>query len=398
LTSFSACLTVQRRGRARRVAGFRVRFPAVGTRRVVLTSTGTGLAEGWRALMLIRSYAAALLPFVLAGCSEGFRTMPNHDADASILRRESPFGEIVVSGQKSAGSATATDAGDTGEEASAPVRPRGDVSSDAGAAATTPQVTPAADAAPDVNIPSDAGAVTRPSSCGAGKLGPKMASVATPSGAYCIDETEVTVADYAAFLASNPSPTLAPATVCAWKTSFVPAGVFPPPGSDTVPVSQIDWCDAAAYCTYAGKRLCGKVGGGASPYTDYAKPTSEWYFACSGGGKTTLPYGNTFDPSACVGLDYDGVGGFQPATDLAHPVGTAPRCEGALAPFDSIRDMAGNVAEWEDSCESTGGSADYCHVRGDSYREGNASTMACGYAPRMTRSYRAAFIGFRCCE
>jgi formylglycine-generating enzyme required for sulfatase activity len=59
--------------------------------------------------------------------------------------------------------------------------------------------------------------------------------------------------------------------------------------------------------------------------------------------------------------------------------------------------MAGNVAEWEASCNSYGGSADYCHVRGDSYRQGNQSTMSCAYAPRMTRSSRAGYVGFRCC-
>jgi formylglycine-generating enzyme required for sulfatase activity len=235
--------------------------------------------------------------------------------------------------------------------------------------------------------------------CTGGKAGPAMASIATPDGAsYCIDTTEVTVSDYAAFLASDPPLSLLPADVCAFKKSFVPDGVFPPSGAPELPVTSVDWCDAAAYCAFAGKHLCGKVGGGANAYTDFAKPASEWYFACSEGGKATFPYGSTFDPSACVGVDFDGTSGFQPASDFAHSVATAPKCHGQAPPYDALHDMAGNVAEWEDSCASTGGSADYCHVRGDSYREGNASTMPCGYAPRLTRSYRAAYVGFRCCS
>jgi formylglycine-generating enzyme required for sulfatase activity len=225
-----------------------------------------------------------------------------------------------------------------------------------------------------------------------------MALLTTSTGqSYCIDETEVTVRDYAAFLATKPSPTLAPPGVCAFKQSFAPDGDFPPPGSSERPVTLVDWCDAAAYCAFAGKHLCGKLGGGSNAYADFAKPVDEWYFACTAGGKTTLPYGNVFDPSACVGVDFDGTSGFQPSSDTPHDVGQAVRCHSSLAPFDALRDLAGNVAEWEDSCNSMGGSADYCHVRGDSYRQGNESTMSCASAPRMTRSYRAGYIGFRCC-
>ncbi len=339
---------------------------------------------------------AALGVVLLCGCSQEFRTAAGDGSDAGVVKRTAPFGEIVLSNPKSSG-ALEVDASD----AQPTVLPKSPVR-----APTPSATTPATEVPPNAqdagtNADAATGAKTEdaaPTHACAGSAGPKMVSISTATGSsYCIDATEVTVSDYAAFLASNPAVALAPSTVCSWKQSFVPAGTFPPSGSGELPVSSVDWCDAAAYCAFAGKHLCGKTGGGANPYTDFAKPTGEWYFACTQGGKTTLPYGSTFDPSACVGVDFDGVSGFQPGTDAPHAVATATRCHGAAAPFDALHDMAGNVAEWEDSCDSTGGSADYCHLRGDSYREGNASTMSCGYAPRMTRSYRAGYIGFRCC-
>ena len=277
----------------------------------------------------------------------------------------------------------------------APARPQGS-SEPAPAPTTTSSPTPAMDSG-------HGGATTVMDAAVApscpGTAGPKMVAVTAPSGAsYCIDSTEVTAGDYAAFLASNPALSLAPKGVCAFKKSFVPDGVFPPAAGTEVPVSSVDWCDAAAYCAYAGKRLCGKVGGGPNNYADFAKPSSEWFYACSAGGTSTYPYGAAFDPSACVGVDFDGTSGFQPTSDAPHPVGSASRCHGKTQPFSSVYDLTGNVAEWEDSCDSTSGSADYCHLRGDSYREGNQQTMSCAYAPRMTRSYRGGYIGFRCCS
>ena len=77
---------------------------------------------------------------------------------------------------------------------------------------------------------------------------------------YCIDATEVTVAAYGAFLATNPSTMTLPAS-CSMKTSFVPGAPLDL-NRGNYPVSQVDWCDAWGYCAAVGKHLCGRIGGG----------------------------------------------------------------------------------------------------------------------------------------
>lgn len=73
------------------------------------------------------------------------------------------------------------------------------------------------------------------------------------AGAYCMDATEVTNADYAAFLAANP-PTSGQVAWCAWNTSYLPPFGWPATGKENHPVVRVDWCDARAYCKWAGKR------------------------------------------------------------------------------------------------------------------------------------------------
>lgn len=225
-----------------------------------------------------------------------------------------------------------------------------------------------------------------------GTAGPVMVNL----GDFCIDATEVTRAQYAEFLAADVNPqseTGLPAE-CAWNITYEPAGAQT--DGDDFPVVNVDWCDAYAYCEWAGKRLCGRIGGKESPFSEFANPTgSQWYAACSIRGTMVYPYG-PYDPKVCVGSAYDGVSGVQ-MTDQMLQVKMAAECHGAVAPYDEIYDMSGNVSEWEDSCDGTLGANDHCHRRGGSFIfEG--SDIQCADDSHSSRETTSPSNGFRCCS
>jgi formylglycine-generating enzyme required for sulfatase activity len=178
------------------------------------------------------------------------------------------------------------------------------------------------------------------------------------AGSFCIDRTEVSVESYAVFVAAvMPGNDPNQPASCAWNTSYAPAISATAPDH---PVLGVDWCDAYAYCAWAGKRLCGKIGGGPNPYDSFAdKASSQWYAACSQDGLKAFPYGDVYDPLACNGGDDPNPG---PA-----PVGGTPGCEGG---YPGIFDMSGNVWEWEDSCAADTGATDACRARGGSLVNG----------------------------
>jgi len=214
--------------------------------------------------------------------------------------------------------------------------------------------------------------------------GPAGVRIQTSAGSYCIDSTEVTRADYNDFLTSLGSPAnLTLPAGCEGKTDFTPKKDWPAaPGTETFPVSQIDWCSAAAYCAWAGKRLCGRIGGGAiaTGSAEHDAAQSEWFDACSRGGTRAYPYGDAYDANACTGA----VGS----------VGARAECVGG---YDGIHDMSGSVWEWTNACDSTD-LGSFCHAAGGAF-DSRPDEMACGANPRpWTRSSAATNIGIRCCQ
>lgn len=238
--------------------------------------------------------------------------------------------------------------------------------------------------------------------CPTGLPGPALVAVPTPDGAsYCVDATEVTNAQYAVFLGSRVSTSEQPAA-CAWNESYEPSAEWPSGrGREDYPVVYVDWCDATAYCKWAGKRLCGKIGGGANADADWKNPAkSEWYNACSLGGLTKYPYGDTYDGARCVGSDYDGRPGYQPGSDVARAVASASGCHGDAWPTDGLLDLSGNVWEWENSC--AGGTpglpdTDVCRVRGSSFAFDRA-ILSCSYGGSAARNTTYEGGGIRCCS
>jgi formylglycine-generating enzyme required for sulfatase activity len=197
---------------------------------------------------------------------------------------------------------------------------------------------------------------------------------------FRIDSIEVTNLHYAAFLAAKPTTQHLPAA-CA-SNDFTPTAQWPAPsGKESHPVTHVDWCDAFAYCRWAGKRLCGAVGGGSTDYAGFGDATrSQWYRACSASGARAFPYGGSYQPQACNGADV-GAG-------AARSVGASSTCVGG---YSSLFDMSGNVWEWEDSC-----SGDNCRIRGGSFAN-SGSALSCGADAALPRGSTGAQVGFRCC-
>jgi len=223
-------------------------------------------------------------------------------------------------------------------------------------------------------------------SCPGGQ-GPTM--VALPDG-FCIDSTEVTVADYVVFTESGAGSTLAtpecqgavvePTTYLKW-----------PPADPALwgqPVVGIGWCAAAAYCAWANKSLCGTLGkihGSFGAPDDYAE--SQWYAACAGDAGLEYPYGNGYDAGACNGADLDA--GLLDAGALA-------TCRG---PTTAVFDLSGNVGEWEDACNAYVGLGDDCLVRGGSFTTTDAHHLMCaGHRAAKRGKDDDATVGFRCCS
>ncbi|MEZ4223582.1 MAG: SUMF1/EgtB/PvdO family nonheme iron enzyme [Polyangiaceae bacterium] len=222
-----------------------------------------------------------------------------------------------------------------------------------------------------------------PATCTDKTMVPLSAGLTKP---FCIDRTEVTNTEYEAFLSPSPDPSSQPAN-CSWNTDFTPSNGWPPAaGTAGYPVAFVDWCDATAYCAHVGKRLCGRIGGGAVPFSSPADPAiSEWFNACSGGGSLAYPYGDTYSGNACNGTDFGANG---PTT-----AGSTPGCEGAPK---GLFDMSGNLFEWEDSCSDNLGANSNCRIRGGAYNN-NAANLRCDIDATATRDSATVTIGFRCC-
>ena len=253
--------------------------------------------------------------------------------------------------------------------------------------ATTDSLAPPLDAPISANDASDA-----PTSTGDGACPSLPGPTLVPAGSFCIDSTEVTVAQYTAFLTAKAGSTSGQPALCSWNTTFLPFG-WPPTGAQDLPVGFANWCQAYMYCEWAGKRLCGApAGGSANPYEWYDPTQSEWFAACShdNDGVHTYPYGNTYSPTLCNGEGYD----------AGQTVPSVATCQGG---YPGAFDMSGNVFEWEDSCApavnggTLSGATDYCHTRGGAFDQ-NSTTLRCDDGTLFSRQSQGADIGFRCCS
>src|SRR5262249_21771326 len=146
---------------------------------------------------------------------------------------------------------------------------------------------------------------------------------------------------------------------------------------------------ALAFCTWAGKRLCGGIGGGAALFGGFANPAlDEWYAACTNSGQIAFPYGTTYAPTTCNGKD-------RALTNALVAVASLPGCTGGIS--NQLFDLSGNAWEWEDSCSGTA-ATDACRIRGGGFFSAE-TTLRCAADATLGRNLDIYVdVGFRCCS
>jgi formylglycine-generating enzyme len=256
-----------------------------------------------------------------------------------------------------------------------------------------------ADASSDSQAALDADSGSAVPDCTQGK-GSSMVHIALDGGtSYCIDSTEVTQTQYAEFLGVvGNTPSGQPAQ-CSANTTYYPdhsgmftdqctSAAFSPATDGDLPIVCVDWCDAYAYCAWAGKRLCRGLGGAAVPSNGVSRGNTEFTAACSSGGPNVYPYGDTYTAGDCVDTTFSSGG----TLTAAVAVGTAALCQ-ASAPFSGVYDLVGNVSEWIDACDSDDPDT-MCAFVGGNFIE---PKPYCGTAQGNSQSTTEIYIGFRCC-
>jgi len=147
---------------------------------------------------------------------------------------------------------------------------------------------------------------------------------------FRIDKYPVTNRRYAAFCRSTgyrPSCLWGYHPPSLWKDGKVPETLL------DHPVAGVSWADAAEYARWAGKSL----------------PTeAQWEKAARGVDGRIFPWGNSFNPKACV-WSRSHLGDNQTDSVFAHPEGASPY---------GVTDVCGNLAEW---CQD--GPSDHDSVR-----------------------------------
>jgi formylglycine-generating enzyme required for sulfatase activity len=212
------------------------------------------------------------------------------------------------------------------------------------AAAAAPPIATAPGRCPEAMVPVPAGTFQMGSPEGEGNPDeqPPHAVTLPP---YCIDRTEVTAAAYAECAAAGGC-SVAPLTVNWTNYSPEQVKVFSRwcNGKDRPdhPINCVDWDQAAAYCTWKGKRL----------------PTeAEWEYAARGKDGRRYPWGQAAPGASRLnarGIEVLAMVKrvFKDETQLMYeaddgwrataPVGSYPEGQ---SPFGAL-DMAGNVWEW----------------------------------------------------
>lgn len=235
--------------------------------------------------------------------------------------------------------------------------------------------------------------------------GPVMVEVPAKNGTttYCIDSTEVTLGQYKAFVAEVADDLSWQDPRCEGEnSSYSPTPLYKPEPDamdipqwdqpDNMPVNYVDWCDATAYCKWAGKRLCGRLGGGGvdnpAIFNDdmvavlSGEGINQWYNACTQQETSLYSTGDSCDESKCANW-------WKTPTVYSRN----ENCHGSTPAFDQVFDLSGSVNEWVDEC------ANYrCLALSGAYDDSDLSAYRCGLVSMAGLSSQSYDIGFRCCK
>jgi len=205
---------------------------------------------------------------------------------------------------------------------------------------------------------------------------------------FYMDVHEVTNAEYAACVSGGGC------TAPGNSSSYSRGSYYGNPTYDNFPVIYVDWNQATAYCTWAGKRL----------------PTeAEWEYAARGGlsGKR-FPWGDTI---SCANANYRAVPSYYSYDTNGsdgYCIGDTSQVESYAANGYGLYDMAGNVWEWvndwyRDNYYSSSPTNDppglasgtYRVARGGSW-EYDTCFLRVAFRLYSTPTTRYYDIGFRC--
>lgn len=201
-----------------------------------------------------------------------------------------------------------------------------------------------------------------------GSAGPAMRYVGKlDDGCMWVDETEVTAEQFGEFSAASDASDSLPGDCSAdgWEPAASEAA------SSAEPVVGVDWCTAAAFCAWAGKRLCGEY------ETDAGRVVSELESTCTDGDNAEFEYSELTEADS--GCNVDG--------DRLREAGVEAGCSSPTG----VLDLVGNAAEWTAECDG-----DECRARGGSHQD-TGSSLGCEARRSWSRDTQRHDLGFRCC-
>jgi hypothetical protein len=191
-----------------------------------------------------------------------------------------------------------------------------------------------------------------------------MALVTVAGGSFLIDRYEASRTDATAL-----SPGLNESRRC------VVAG--------RIPWTFTTQAEAAAACASTGARLC---------------TGAEMQAACESATQKAYPYGVSYQPLTCNGLDFDGVpGGADDDILIATGAPATSSCATALG----VHDLSGNAAEWTSTVTGNTGAPQNLSIfltKGGSYKT-PALGLTCQFSlSRLASNAILPDLGFRCCH